>query len=208
MKKRFLFTLASFCLMLCVPLTSCETNEVNETTETTTIENQVKIKGAKTLDVGETVSLSLLFSQKTVPVIWQSLTPSIVTVSQDGVVTALNSGEGKVAVQASDDPTIQDVVTIVVNEVIEENVEEYTVNNEWWKEYNNEELNKIIDLALKNNPDYIRAGLNVNTELYKLRSSKTSLFPSLSGSLGASSSRNIFEHDDFTNSFFSDFTRN
>ena len=123
MKKRFLFTLASLCLMLCVPLTSCETNEVNDTTETTTIENQVKIKGAKTLDVGETVSLSLLFSQKTVPVIWQSLTPSIVTVSQDGVVTALNSGEGKVAVQVSDDPTIQDVVTIVVNEVIKENVQ-------------------------------------------------------------------------------------
>ena len=24
-------------------------------------------------------------------------------------------------------------------EVIEENVEEYTVTNEWWKEYNNEE---------------------------------------------------------------------
>ena len=90
-------------------------------------------------------------------------------------------------------------------EVIEENVEEYTVNNEWWKEYNNEELNKIIDLALKNNPDYIRAGLNVNTELYKLRSSKTSLFPSLSGSLGASSSRNIYEHDDFTNSFSGEF---
>ena len=91
------------------------------------------------------------------------------------------------------------------SEVIEEEVKEYIVNNEWWKEYNNEELNNLIDLALKNNPDYIKAGLNVNTQLYKLRSSKTSLFPTLSGNLGASSSRNIFEHDEFANSFSGEF---
>ena len=91
------------------------------------------------------------------------------------------------------------------SEVIEEEVKEYIANNEWWKEYNNEELNNLIDLALKNNPDYIKAGLNVNTQLYKLRSSKTSLFPTLSGNLGASSSRNIFEHDEFANSFSGEF---
>lgn len=84
-------------------------------------------------------------------------------------------------------------------------VQEYIANNKWWKEYNNEELNNLIDLALKNNPDYIKAGLNVNTQLYKLRSSKTSLFPTLSGDLGASSSRNIFEHDEFANSFSGEF---
>ena len=91
------------------------------------------------------------------------------------------------------------------NDRLVPNLESYAANstNECW-------INGIMGLDEEREPDstnenYIKAGLNVNTQLYKLRSSKTSLFPTLSGNLGASSSRNIFEHDEFANSFSGEF---
>ena len=43
---------------------------------------------------------------------------------------------------------------------------EYTIDKEWWKEYKNNELNEIIDYALKNNSDMKKAAINVNKALY------------------------------------------
>lgn len=77
----------------------------------------------------------------------------------------------------------------------------YSVDTSWWRGYNNAELNRLIDMALTNNPDYIRAAINVNKELYNLNLSNLDLFPTLNGSLGASSQREIGTHDNFASNF-------
>ena len=71
----------------------------------------------------------------------------------------------------------------------------------WWKQYDNTELNRLIDTALANNPDYIKAALNINKELYNLNLSKLDLFPTLSGDLNASSQRRIDSKDNFASNF-------
>ena len=83
----------------------------------------------------------------------------------------------------------------------EEISEQYTVDTEWWKDYNNEELDRLITFALKNNIDYIQSALNVNKELYRLNLVRADLFPTLNGSLDASSGRDIYTSDGFSNSF-------
>ena len=71
----------------------------------------------------------------------------------------------------------------------------------WWKQYDNTELNRLIETALANNPDYIKAALNINKELYNLNLSKLDLFPILSGDLNASSQRRIDSKDNFASNF-------
>ena len=41
----------------------------------------------------------------------------------------------------------------------------YQADTEWWKQYNNAELNNLVDTALKNNPDYLKAALTISKEL-------------------------------------------
>lgn len=71
----------------------------------------------------------------------------------------------------------------------------------WWKQYDNTELNHLIDTALANNPDYIKAAININKELYSLNLSNLDLFPTLSGDMGASSQRRIDTKDNFSSNF-------
>lgn len=77
----------------------------------------------------------------------------------------------------------------------------YKANAEWWKQYHNAELNRLVDLALANNPDYLKAAININKELYNLNLSKYDLFPTLSGNLNASSQRQIDIGDNFSSNF-------
>ena len=79
--------------------------------------------------------------------------------------------------------------------------EKYKANAEWWKQYNNAELNKLVDMALKSNPDYLKAALKINQELYRLNLTSADLFPTLSGSLGASGQRRIDTSDNVSNNF-------
>ena len=69
--------------------------------------------------------------------------------------------------------------------------EKYAADKEWWKLYQNEQLNALIEQALKNNPDYLKAAININKELYNLNLKTADLFPTMEGSLGASSQRQI-----------------
>lgn len=46
--------------------------------------------------------------------------------------------------------------------------QKYAADKEWWKLYQNEQLNALIEQALKNNPDYLKAAININKELYNL----------------------------------------
>ena len=79
--------------------------------------------------------------------------------------------------------------------------EKYKANEEWWKQYQNAELNRLVDMALANNPDYLKAAININKELYNLNLTKYDLFPTLSGGLNASSQRQISTSDNFASNF-------
>jgi NodT family efflux transporter outer membrane factor (OMF) lipoprotein len=77
----------------------------------------------------------------------------------------------------------------------------YAVEQEWWKDYNNKELNRLVDTALVNNPDYIKAAININKELYNLNLATSDLFPTFYSNLGASSQREIYRSDNFSSNF-------
>ena len=79
--------------------------------------------------------------------------------------------------------------------------EKYDFVKDWWKKYNDKNLDYLIDLALTNNKDYINAILNINKELYRLNRIKADLFPTLSGSLSTSIERDIYQHDTFHKTF-------
>lgn len=78
---------------------------------------------------------------------------------------------------------------------------EYSANTNWWKQYNNEELNRLVETALKNNPDYLKAAVNIDKELYKLGLSTSDLFPTLTAGTNASSQRKIDRKDNFSSNF-------
>ena len=79
--------------------------------------------------------------------------------------------------------------------------EKYKANADWWTQYNNPELNKLVNMALQNNPDYLKAALQINQELYRLNLATADLFPTLSGDLGASGQRRIDTSDNVSNNF-------
>lgn len=86
--------------------------------------------------------------------------------------------------------------------------EKYAADKEWWKLYQNEQLNALIEQALKNNPDYLKAAININKELYNLNLKTADLFPTMEGSLGASSQRQIDRGDNFASNFSGEFGLN
>ncbi len=42
----------------------------------------------------------------------------------------------------------------------------YKADGEWWREYHNAELNRLVETALQKNPNYLRAAIKINKELY------------------------------------------
>lgn len=79
--------------------------------------------------------------------------------------------------------------------------QQYAVDGKWWSQYNNANINRLVNTALANNPDYIKAAININKELYNLNLRTSDLFPTLSGELGASSQRAAFKSDHSANNF-------
>ena len=88
----------------------------------------------------------------------------------------------------------------VIENYYDEN-ETYFIDTQWYKKYNQPYLNELVDLALKNNYDLKTAALNIATAYANLGLSEADLFPTLSGSLGGSASRNVAAHDDFSKSY-------
>ena len=76
-------------------------------------------------------------------------------------------------------------------QVYQEISNNYKIDKEWWKEYNNSELNNIMNIALKNNSDLKKAAINVNKALYQANILGANLVPSFSSSLGSSASKNL-----------------
>ena len=67
----------------------------------------------------------------------------------------------------------------------------YQVDTEWWKTYHDENLNKLVSVALENNIDLKKSAITVNKALYEANLLGQNLVPEFSGSLGASVSNNM-----------------
>ena len=67
----------------------------------------------------------------------------------------------------------------------------YKIDSEWWKTYHDENLNKLVQIALENNIDLKKSAITVNKALYEANLLGQNLVPEFSGSLGASVSNNM-----------------
>lgn len=81
-------------------------------------------------------------------------------------------------------------------------------NRQWWELYQNPELNQLISTALANNPDYIKAALNIEKELYRLNLATLDLFPTLRGDLGVSTQSEVKRTGDYSSNFSGEFGLN
>ncbi|HHW7546644.1 TPA: toxin/drug exporter TdeA [Mannheimia haemolytica] len=81
----------------------------------------------------------------------------------------------------------------------DEITKQYQINEQWWQGYTDEELNRVVDLAIKNNLDLAKSGIAVNKALYNANLVGANLVPTFSGSgsvsaakgLGSASSNNV-----------------
>ena len=83
-------------------------------------------------------------------------------------------------------------------------VEFYTP--QWYKDFNQTMLNNLIDMALKNNEDIGVAALNLEIAMINAGIASDKFIPSMSGEIGANSSRDISKSDEFGSSFNSKFS--
>ena len=67
----------------------------------------------------------------------------------------------------------------------------YKIDTEWWKTYHDENLNKLVQVALENNIDLKKSAITVNKALYEANLLGQNLVPEFSGALGASVSNNM-----------------
>ena len=67
---------------------------------------------------------------------------------------------------------------------------EYSINNQWWEEYQDSQLNYLVKLGLDNNKDLAKAAININKALYQANIIGSSLVPEFSGSVSGSAGSN------------------
>lgn len=68
---------------------------------------------------------------------------------------------------------------------------QYAINEQWWLGYNDLELRRIVDLAIRNNLDLAKSGVAVNKALYKANLVGANLVPTFSGSGSISAAKGI-----------------
>ncbi|KGQ71189.1 membrane protein [Chelonobacter oris] len=68
--------------------------------------------------------------------------------------------------------------------------EQYQINQNWWTQYHDAQLNRLIDTALANNLDLAKAAVNVNRALYNANLLGADLVPTFSGSLSGRIQKN------------------
>ncbi|MDL2269167.1 TolC family protein [Desulfosarcina sp. OttesenSCG-928-G17] len=78
---------------------------------------------------------------------------------------------------------------------------QYHADHQWWKGYNDPKLNRLVELALANNIEFAQTALTLKTAMYQAKLSQLDLFPTLSGSAGAATGRNLYENDSFSQTF-------
>lgn len=67
----------------------------------------------------------------------------------------------------------------------------YNIDNRWWENYGDQQLNNLIELGLKNNSDLAKAAININKALYQAKIIGSDLVPEFNGNLSSSVSKNI-----------------
>lgn len=67
----------------------------------------------------------------------------------------------------------------------------YNINTQWWAAYNDNDLNQIVNIAIKNNIDLAESAIRVNQALYQANLLGADLVPTFSSSMGASANKNI-----------------
>ena len=83
-------------------------------------------------------------------------------------------------------------------------VEFYTPK--WYKDFNQTTLNELVDLAMKNSENLNIAALNLEIAMLNTNVASDGYIPSLSGEIGANSSRDITVNDEFSSRFNSKFS--
>lgn len=73
----------------------------------------------------------------------------------------------------------------------DEITKQYQINEQWWRGYNDEELNRTVDLAIKNNLDLAKSGIAVNKALYNANLVGANLVPTFSGSGSMSAAKGV-----------------
>lgn len=73
----------------------------------------------------------------------------------------------------------------------EEITKQYQINEQWWQGYNDSELNRVIDLSIKNNLDLAKSGIAVNKALYNANLVGANLVPTFSGSGSTSAAKGV-----------------
>ncbi|MCD8213556.1 MAG: efflux transporter outer membrane subunit [Campylobacter sp.] len=76
-----------------------------------------------------------------------------------------------------------------VNTTFEYKYQSSDINDYWWKEFNDERLNTLVDEALKHNIDLKLAYINLQTAALTLKNSKADLFPTLGVNADAGKTR-------------------
>lgn len=69
--------------------------------------------------------------------------------------------------------------------------QQYSLKSDWWKLYNDKQLDNLVNLALKNNKDLAKAAIAVNLALYKANLIGQELVPNFSGDLKSTAAKNI-----------------
>jgi NodT family efflux transporter outer membrane factor (OMF) lipoprotein len=70
---------------------------------------------------------------------------------------------------------------------------QYKINTEWWKGYNDDVLNDMVKLSIERNIDFKIGVIKVNKVLYTANISGAELIPTLSANINGSASKNIKE---------------
>ena len=76
----------------------------------------------------------------------------------------------------------------------------YHIDREWWTQYHDEALDRLVATALERNVDLARSAVTVNRALYQARQLGAELVPAFSGS-GDASSRTALDSGDASRSF-------
>nr|WP_314741442.1 TolC family protein [uncultured Haemophilus sp.] len=68
---------------------------------------------------------------------------------------------------------------------------QFSVDEQWWRGYNDPQLNALVDQAIKNNLDLAKSAIAVNRALYNANLVGANLVPTFSGSGSSSASKGI-----------------
>ncbi|WGE46853.1 toxin/drug exporter TdeA [Actinobacillus equuli] len=73
----------------------------------------------------------------------------------------------------------------------QEITKQFQINEQWWRGYNDSQLNAVIDQALANNVDLAKSAIAVNKALYNANLVGANLVPTFSGSGSTSASKGV-----------------